>query len=161
MVLCCSLANVECGLCQMTLSFGQTPSVLANTLRCRTCFFHEWEDVVGLVFLQGLCDGSTCYKKLSLFSPVFFSLEILKQIKWIVFYRSWTIDSHFCFLHLDYCRSLYTCFSQTALNCLRVNSQCSFQAINQNELVPHYPLLASLNWLPVKLRIKYKILLIT
>ncbi len=67
----------------------------------------------------------------------------------------------FCCSKLDYCNSLYTGISQTALSRLQLVQNAAARLLTRNHKRDHItPFLQSLHWLPVRYRVDFKILLI-
>ncbi len=62
---------------------------------------------------------------------------------------------------LDYCNSLYTGISQTALSRLQLVQNAAARLLTRSQKRDHItPVLQSLHWLPVRYRVDFKILLI-
>lgn len=66
------------------------------------------------------------------------------------------------FSRLDYCNSLFTCLNDAAINRLQLVQNTAARLLTNTRRSEHItPVLATLHWLPVHYRIRFKILLIT
>ncbi len=63
---------------------------------------------------------------------------------------------------LDYCNSLFSCLNESAIARLQVVQNAAARLLTNTKRREHItPILAHLQWLPVRFRIHFKILLIT
>lgn len=90
----------------------------------------------------------------------FFHLRLLAKAKSFLSFRDLEKSIHaFVFSHLEYCNSLYTGISQSALSRLQAVQNAAARMLTGTRKREHItPILFSLSWLPVHFQIEYKIL---
>ena len=63
---------------------------------------------------------------------------------------------------LDYCNSLFTCLNKSSVDQLQLVQNAAARLLTRAKKSCHItPILASLHWLPVQLRIHFKVLVVT
>ncbi len=91
----------------------------------------------------------------------FFQLRLLSKAKSFLSFKNIEKVIHaFITSKLDYCNSLYTGISQTALSRLQLVQNAAARLLTRSHKRDHITLLQSLHWLPVRYRVDFKIVLI-
>ncbi len=92
----------------------------------------------------------------------FFQLRLLSKARSFLSFKNLEKVIHaFITSKLDYCNSLYTGISQTALSRLQLVQNAAARLLTRNHKRDHItPVLQSLHWLPVRYRVDLKIVLI-
>ena len=99
----------------------------------------------------------------SLSRTCFYHLRNITKLRSVVSHQELeTIIHAFVSSRLDYCNSLFTCLSKTSLDRLQLVQNTAARILTRSRRSCHItPVLASLHWLPVQYRIRFKILVIT
>ena len=115
---------------------------------------------LGVIFNNSM-SFDTHVKHLS--KSCFFHLRNICKLRSVVSTAELEMIIHaFIFSRLDYCNSLFTSLSTSALNRLQAIQNAAARLLTRSSRRCHItPLLKSLHWLPVTLRIRFKILTIT
>lgn len=97
----------------------------------------------------------------SVIKSCFFYLTLLSKIKFFLSFKDLERDIHaFIFSRLDYCNSLYIGLPQFFMSRLQMIENAAARFLTGVPKQEHVMLiLASLNWLPVRYNVEFKILL--
>ncbi len=92
----------------------------------------------------------------------FYQLRLLSKIKHFLYATTLEIVVHaFITLRLDYCYSLYCGISKSQITRLQLVQNAAARFIQNSRKCDHItPILRALHWLPIQLRIDFKILLL-
>ena len=93
----------------------------------------------------------------------FFHLRNIAKLRSIVTYPELEMIIHaFISSRLDYCNSLFTCLSKTSMDRLQMIQNAAARLLTRSNRRCHItPVLSSLHWLPVNLRVNFKVLVLT
>lgn len=99
----------------------------------------------------------------SLTRSCFFHLRNIAKLRSIVSHAELEMSVHaFISSRLDYCNSLFTCLNKSSVDQLQLVQNAAARLLTRSKKSCHItPILASLHWLPVHLRIHFKVLVFT
>ena len=142
------------------LVFGptDTPSSIISALGPLSSHLKQHAKNLGVIFDSGFKFDKQIN---SVVSTSFFHLRSIAKLKSFLLPKDLeTLVHAFISSRLDYCNSLYSGITQSALSRLQLIQNAAARLITGTRKIDHIsPVLATLHWLPVKYRIQFKILL--
>jgi len=139
--------------------YSTTPKVPFDGL---SSYVRPWVRNLGVVF-----DESLKFERQinSVVKSCFFQLRLLSKVKTFLSFKNFEKVLHavlhaFIFSRLDYCNSLYAGTSHSAMSRLQLVQNAAARLLTGAKKRNHItPILRSLQWLPVRYRVEYKLLI--